>query len=166
MCCIDIINAGNGYIFGNAKTANGHAWEDGLTLQFGVPESKALIHAPDEPGFAATPDGLGENLDGTVTLAEAKVKHNKIVTGPSVGEWRQLAWQFMCVSEAVETCFIWAEVVQNERGDWVLRRDGVKHLLVPRDHPKIIAATDLIVPIGREVLRRVRTAREFEGSLT
>lgn len=151
--------------FGNEKTENGHTWEDGLTMECGVPPSKALIGAPGNDGFAATPDGLLELPDGSLRLAEAKVKHNKIVTGPSVGEWRQLAWQFVCLPEAVETYFIWAEVVQNERGDWVLRRDGVKRLLVPFDHPKIIAARELIVPIAHQVLERLQAAHEFERSL-
>jgi len=150
---------------GNAYTEQGHRWEPMMLAYAGIPQNVALIHSPDEPGFAATPDGLRVNADGRLTLAECKAKHGKVVDGPSTGEWRQLAWQFLVLPEADAIEFLWVELVRNARDEWDLRAEhrGIPHrLVVTRDHPKIVAATALIVPIATDLLARLRVALTYE----
>jgi hypothetical protein len=68
-------------------------------------------------------------------------------------------------ADAIE--FLWVELTRNERGDWDLRPNlhGLpKRLVVTRDHPKIVAAQALIVPIATEVLARLRVALSYERS--
>lgn len=142
---------------GNAYTERGHEFEPILIAATDVPPSTALIHAPGEVGFAATPDGI--TLDGS-ELAEAKLRHQKVAGGPSAGEWRQLAWQFMCVPEAALVRFVEGEAMPSQTG-WYLRRDP-QVMTIYRDHPRITEATALIVPIAHEVLTLVRAHRELE----
>lgn len=136
---------------GNAYTARGHEFEDTLIAATGIPGSGALIHSPDERGFAATPDGI--TPDGK-HLAEAKLRHERIASGPSNGEWRQLAWQFACVPEAEQVTFVEGEVMPTQAG-WRLRRDP-QLMVVDRDDPKIQAAIELVRPIAVEVLALLR----------
>lgn len=150
---------------GNAYTEQGHRWEPMMLAYAGIPQNVALIHSPDQPGFAATPDGLRVNADGRLTLAECKAKHGKVVDGPSTGEWRQLAWQFEVLPEADEIEFLWCELVKNDRDEWDLRdaHHGIPHrIVITRDHPKIVAARALIVPIATDVLARLRVALTYE----
>ena len=150
---------------GNGYTEQGHRWEPMMLAYAGIPQNFALIHSPNEPGFAATPDGLRVNPDGRLTLAECKAKHGKAVDGPSTSEWRQLAWQFEVLPEADAIEFLWVELVQNARGEWDLRaaHRGIPHrLVVTRDHPKIVAARALIVPIATDLLARLRVALSYE----
>jgi len=130
---------------GNAYTEQGHRWEPLMLAYAGIPE----------------------NPDGSLTLAECKAKHGKVVDGPNTGEWRQLAWQFEVVPEANAIEFLWVELVQNARGEWDLRaaHRGIPHrLVVTRDHPKIVAARELIVPIATDLLPRLRVALSYERS--
>lgn len=150
---------------GNAYTEQGHRWEPMMLAYAAIPQNVALIHSPDEPGFAATPDGLRVNADGRLTLAECKAKHGKVVAGPSTAEWRQLAWQFLVLPEADEIEFLWVELVKNARDEWDLRAEhrGIpRRLTVTRDHPKIVAATAQIVPIATDLLARLRVALTYE----
>ena len=142
---------------GNAFTERGHEWEPELIAATGVPASAALIHSPDEVGFAATPDAITD--DGSL-LAEAKLRHNRISSGPTVGEWRQLAWQFHCVPEAEAVRFVEGELVSTQLG-WRLRRDP-QVLEIERGDPRIQSAIGLVLPIAREVLALVRTHLELE----
>lgn len=142
---------------GNAYTARGHEWEPELIAATGVPSSAALIHAPDERGFAATPDGI--TPDGGL-LAEAKLRHNQIASGPTVGEWRQLAWQLACVPEAEGVRFVEGELVSSQLG-WRLRREP-QVIDIARDDPRITNAIGVVLPIAREVLALVRAHLELE----
>jgi hypothetical protein len=149
---------------GNEKTESGHTWEPLMLSWAGVAENKALIHAPDLPGVGATPDGLGLR-DGLLTLAECKAKHEKIVTGPTVGEWRQLAHQLYCVPEAEGVEFIWVELVRDHNGVYQIRKangEEPKSLYIPRDDPRIVAATAQILPIVLALNARLQEARRFE----
>ncbi|MFZ4843925.1 hypothetical protein [Mycetocola saprophilus] len=141
---------------GNRYTESGNLWEPRLLAYAGIEGNKSLIHAPGNPGFAATPDGIEERPDG-LWLAECKAKHDKVVTGPDAKEWRQMAWQLHCVPEAAGVVFVWGEIVGGE-----LRPGNPQHLMVPRDHPKIVAAIDLIVPIATEVLARITSVLKAE----
>jgi hypothetical protein len=140
---------------GNEWTRSGHEWEPRLLGWAGIEQNTALIHAPGELGFAATPDGLSVTPEGVV-LGEAKAKHNKIVYGPTPAELRQVAWQQFCVGpEVLYTDFVWAEIVDGE-----MRSLEPKSL---RIYPGDVA--DLIPPmvhIATQVLARVRAARKFE----
>jgi hypothetical protein len=146
--------------FGNGFTESGHRWEPMMLAWSGIPQNLALIHSPDEPGFAATPDGIKDLRDGAVLMAECKAKHGVVVEGPNLGEWRQLAWQFLCVPEAEAIVFIWAEIINGE-----MRTVEPKSLTVHRGDPKILEVTELILPIASDLLARLRTALEFERQL-
>lgn len=140
---------------GNASTRSGHRWEPMMLAYAGIPENKALIHSPQERGFAATPDGVGDRL------AECKAKHDKVVFGPSLGEWRQISWQFLCLPEFEVLEFIWVELVDGE-----IRGDGIpKHLTIPRDHPKVVDLTARILPIATDLLARLTVALRYEREL-
>lgn len=143
---------------GNSFTESGHRWEPMMLAYAGIPQNLALFHAPDEEGYAATPDGL---TTGRIRLAECKAKHDRIVTGPTLGEWRQVAWQFLVIPEAEECEFIWAEIV-----DGKLRGDEPKSITIPRTSPKVIELQNKLLPIAREVLPRLRAAIEFEKEMT
>lgn len=147
---------------GNAYTESGNRWEPMMLAWAGIPGNKALIHSPTERGFAATPDGLDPS--GRFRLAECKAKHMKVVTEPTLGEWRQLAWQLVCVPEAEETEFVWVEL--NQEGEIRADLNGEpKHLTIRRDHPKIRMLTEQILPIATDLLARLTVALEFEREM-
>lgn len=151
----------DGAFHGNHYTESGHRWEPMMLAWAGIPENKALIHAPGNRGFAATPDGI--SIDET-TGAECKAKHGKVVNGPSLGEWRQVAWQFLCLPEFERIEFIWVELID---GDIRAGLNGEpKHLTIRRDHPKILDLTAQILPIATDLLARLTAALEFERTLS
>lgn len=129
-----------------------------ILAYLGVPENKAFVHAPDNDRFACTPDGIQD--EGVFTLAEVKTRHGVIKPNPDAGEWRQLAWQLMCFPEAERVLFGTLTVLRNEAGEWEAREGGYSRLEVPRDHPKILAALELVVPIAEEVLAALDSAKE------
>lgn len=145
---------------GSTATESGNRWEPMLLAWTGFEANSLYIHHPDERGFASTPDGVRE-VDGRLRLAEIKAKHNKVVAGPVPAEVRQMAWQLHTIPEAESVDFTWGELVHDENGEWVLRRDP-QTLVYHRDHPAIVAATALIVPIAHQVLAGVRAARAIE----
>lgn len=150
---------------GNAYTEEGHRWEPLMLAYAGIPQNSALIHSPDEPGHAATPDGLRVNPDGRLTLAECKARLGRITDGPEREEWRQLAWQFRVLPEADEIEFLWVELVKNEHGEWDLREGlhGIpRRLVIRRDHPKVVEAHALVVSIATDLLARLRVALTYE----
>lgn len=143
---------------GNAYTEQGHRWEPMMLAWAGIPENKALIHAPGNKGFAATPDGASETVG-----AECKAKHNKVVTGPTLGEWRQLAWQFVVVPEFESIEFIWQElVIDPNNGEWIPRASEPKNLTIHRGDPKIVDLTKTILPLATELLARLTLALSYE----
>lgn len=152
---------------GNVFTDNGYRWEPIVLGWAGYQHNQALFHAPDEPGFAATPDGIQELSDGRVALAECKVKHvtvDKRTKGPTLPEWRQLAWQFRVFPEAEWIDWCCADVDKN--GDQEdLIDDEPWALRVRRDDPKILTIQQQIEPIARDLLTRLRAALEFEREM-
>ena len=146
---------------GNSYTASGHRWEPMMLAWAGISPNIALIHAPDNRGFAATPDGADAKRG-----AECKAKHNKVVEGPTLGEWRQVAWQFVVVPEFEEIEFIWQELVTDPAtGLWIPRADEPKNLTIPRSHPKIVDLTSKIIPLATDLLDRLTRALEFERQM-
>ena len=144
--------------FGNDLTESGHRWEPMILAYLGVPENKALIAASEHPGLACTPDGISEG--DPFTIAECKTRHGSIKPNPDAGEWRQLAHQFRCVPEAELVLFGTLTLVRGENGEWEARKGGYTRLEIPRDHPKIVAAMETIVPITDRVLAAVTAARK------
>lgn len=144
--------------FGNADTESGHRWEPMILAYLGVPENKAFVHSLDNPRIACTPDGIDER--DPFTLAECKTRHGVIKPEPDVGEWRQLAAQFYCFPEAERILFGTLILVEDENGQWVERKDGYARLEITRDHPKIIAANGLIIPIAERVIAALDAAKQ------
>lgn len=146
---------------GNVFTASGNRWEPMMLAWAGIAANKALVHSPDEPGFAATPDGVAEDLDGTLTLAETKAKHGRSIKGPTLAEWRQIAWQLVCFPEAEELQWVWVEL--DDTGEMTSLEP--RHITVRRDDPKVVDLTDRILPIATDLLARLRAALQFEKEL-
>lgn len=143
---------------GNSATRSGVRWEPMLLAWAGAEPNSLFIHHPDERGFGATVDGV---IPGNpFVIVETKAKHLKIIDGPDRREIRQMAWQLHCIPEAAECRYVWGELVRDDTDPdgWRLRRDPLTRIY-PRDHPEIVAATALIVPIAHQVLAGVRAAR-------
>jgi len=138
---------------GNEATRSGNRWEPMLLAWAGAEPNSLLIHHPDEKQYGATVDGTTSRR-----IVETKAKHNKIVTGPTPREIRQMAWQLYCLPEYEGVDFVWGELVRAFGPEgWRLRRDPLT-VTFDRDHPQIVAALDLIVPIAGEVLAGVNAA--------
>ncbi|MBW1639278.1 hypothetical protein G3H63_09365 [Microbacterium resistens] len=143
---------------GNAATRSGNRWEPFLLAWAGAEPNSLLIHHPDERQYGATVDGTRG-----AAIVETKAKHNKVVAGPTPREVRQMAWQLYCLPEYEAVDFTWGELVRDRRfpddhpDAWRLRRDPLT-ITFPRDHPRMVAATDLIVPIAGEVLAALNSA--------
>ena len=143
---------------GNETTRSGNDWEPALLAAVGARPNSLFIHHPDNRRFAATIDGT-KALGDRFAIVETKTKHNRVVTGPTPYEIRQLAWQMFCIPEAVHAEWVWGEVVRDEHSPvgWRLRRP-VQSLTFHRDSPEIVAATHLIVPIAHQVLAALEAA--------
>ncbi|GLU91312.1 hypothetical protein [Agromyces sp. NBRC 114283] len=146
---------------GNAATESGNRWEPMLLAWAGADPNSLLIHHPDNERFGATVDGT-RRVGARLGITETKTKHNRIVTGPTPYEIRQLAWQLYCIPEAEFADWVWGELVE-QGGEWVLRRDP-QALVFYRDHPQIVAATSLIVPIAHDVVAALDAVPALEGA--
>lgn len=142
---------------GNETTESGHRWEPMLLAWAGAEPNSLFVHHPENERFAATVDGT-RMIGRALAIVETKAKHNKVVTGPTPYEVRQIAWQLFCIPEAECVEWVWGELVRafGDEG-WRLRRDPLS-LTFHRDDPKIVAATELIVPIAHEVLAALDAA--------
>lgn len=144
---------------GNETTESGHRWEPALLAWAGAEPNSLFIHHPENRRFASTVDGT-KRLGERFVIVETKAKHNKVITEPTAYEIRQLAWQMHCIPEADHAEWVWGELVRKgPDAAWDLRRDP-ETLVFHRDHPKIVAATALIVPIALTVLRLLDEARQ------
>ncbi len=144
--------------FGNETTRSGHRWEPMILAYLGVPENKAFVRSASHERFACTPDGISDA--DPFTLAEVKTRHGVIKPNPDAGEWRQLAFQLFCFPEAERVLFGTLTLVRGEHDEWVERKGGYSRLEVPRDHPRILAATELIIPIAEQVVAALDAAKE------
>ncbi len=145
---------------GNAATESGNRWEP-MLLAWAARPNSLLIHHPDNERFGATVDGT-HRVGARLGITETKAKHNRVVTGPTPYEIRQLAWQLYCIPEAEFADWVWGELVERG-GEWVLRRDP-QTLTFDRDHPQIVAATSLIVPIAHDVIAALDAVPALEGA--
>jgi hypothetical protein len=143
---------------GNGSTERGNLWEPALLAAANARPNSLLIHHPDEHRHAATVDGTKPTPTG-FAIVETKTKNERIVDSPTPYEVRQLAWQLYCIPEAEFAEWWWGEIVQDPRSPdgWRLRRPP-QHLVFPRDHPQMVAATNLIVPIAHDVLAALDAA--------
>lgn len=150
---------------GNVFTDNGYRWEPMILGWAGYEHNTALIHAPDEVGFAATPDGI--RTIGGLSGAEVKVKHvtrSKPTKAPTLGEWRQVAWQFRVIPEFQHIDWLWGDV--DKDGDQEeLIDDEPKMLRIYPDDEKIVTLQEQIEPIAAELLTRLRAALAFEKEM-
>ncbi len=144
---------------GNETTRSGHDWEPALLGAVGARPNSLFIHHPENRRFGATIDGT-KPVEGGFAIVETKTKHNKVVTSSTPYEIRQLAWQLYCVPEAVHAVWAWGELVRDKTSPvgWRLRRP-VQSLVFDRDDPRIVAATNLIVPIAHAVSAALEAAR-------
>lgn len=152
---------------GNVFTDNGYRWEPLILGWAGYEHNVALFHAPDEAGFAATPDGIRLDSTWMLSLAEVKVKHvtpDKRTKGPTLGEWRQLAWQFRVIPEAHFIDWCWGDVDKTGDGEDLID-DEPRMLRVYPDDPKILELQRHLEPIARDLLSRLRVALAFEREL-
>lgn len=150
---------------GNSYSESGNRWEPLLLAWAGIPSNRALIHSPAERGFAATPDGLQIGPSGG-RGAECKARHGKSSDGPTLGEWRQVAWQFVALPEFTEIEFIWQQlVVDNDTGEFVPVTDEPRSLTIHRNNPKIVSLTDTMLPIATDLLARLTAALAFEKEM-
>lgn len=141
---------------GNASTESGNRWEPLLLAFVGAEPNSLFVHHPENRRFAATVDGTRG-----ARIVETKAKHNKVITGPTPYEVRQLAWQLHVLPEYEGAEWVWGELVQRD-GEWDLRRDP-QTLVFHRDDPRIVAATQLIVPIADEVLAALDAVSDLTG---
>lgn len=152
---------------GNVFTETGYRWEPMILGWAGYEHNVALFHSPDEPGFAATPDGIRARTEPPfLALAEVKIKHvtpDKRTKGPTLGEWRQLAWQFRVLPEAEFIDWCWGDVPKDDPED--LLDDEPKFLRVYPDDPKIVRLQAELEPIATELLARLRASLAFEKEL-
>lgn len=149
---------------GNVFTDNGYRWEPIILGWAGYQHNTALFHAPDEVGFAATPDGIRD--DGQLALAEVKVKHvtlDKRTKGPTRQEWRQVAWQFRVLPETTHIDWCWGDVLKDSED---LIDDEPKFIRIYADDPQVLAAQAQVEPIARDLISRLRAALAFEKELS
>lgn len=143
---------------GNDATESGNLWEPALLAWAGAVPNSLFIHHPSNPRFAATVDGTIPTSTG-FAICETKAKHNKVVSGPTPYEIRQLAWQMACIPESEFAAWVWGELVRDPNGAWDLRRDP-QTLIFHHHDPVIVAAQALITPIADTVLSILDGARE------
>jgi hypothetical protein len=138
---------------GNRYTESGNTWEGRMLRALGIPENAAMIRSTDEPGFTATPDGIEVLPTGEIVLTECKAIHNRIITGPTLAQRRQMWWaQFVVGPEVRRTKFVWQH----------LDDDGPTHLephvlVIERDDDAIAR----LLTIARPVLDQYRAALQF-----
>ncbi|GAA1788149.1 hypothetical protein [Agromyces lapidis] len=153
---------------GNVFTESGYRWEPMILGWGGYEHNVALFHAPDETGFAATPDGIKVNAaDTSISLAEVKVKHvllSKRTKGPTLAEWRQLAWQFRVIPEAEHIDWLWGDIDKTGDGEDLID-DEPQFIRVYPDDPKIVQLQEHLEPIATDLLSRLRAALAFEREL-
>ena len=136
---------------GNAYTDHGRRREPEIAAwvaaTHGILPSSALFRAELEPRHLATPDGVMQDPDGRVTLAEIKTT-NKSWRGIPRTYLRQVWWQ-QHVLGAERTLFVW-----EEHTDFQPLHDEPHCVWIDRDEREIGALVDLATRLIDELYRR------------
>lgn len=140
---------------GNAYTRHGTAMEPALLAWAGFEQNTYLIHAADEPGFAATPDGIKTRSNGSLLLAQVKTSNKPFKTIPLA--YRRQVWWEQYVLGAEETSFIWD--VHDGGFDMTTLEPHIQ--TIPRDDAEI----NKMLAIARPLLELLTAAREFEQEI-
>jgi hypothetical protein len=140
---------------GNAYTVDGNAMEPAMLAWAGVPRNTLLIHSVDEPGFAATPDGIQVLPSGEIVLAEVKRTNKPFKTIPL--RYLRQVWWAQYVVGATRTKFIWAE----HGGDFELTNIDPHIKIIDRDDEQIASMLAIATPL----LARLRAALAYEQEL-
>ena len=149
---------------GNAYTDHGRRREPEIAgwmaATHGIVSSSALFHAEVEKRHLATPDGIKQDGEGRVTLAEIKTTNKPFRSIPR-NYLRQIWWQ-QHVLGAERTLFVW-----EEHDNFVPLHDEPKCQWVDRDDAEIAKLVGLATTLIDELYRRTtgnvvpqRAARE------
>ena len=154
---------GSGFT-GNVYTEHGRRREPEIAAwvaaTHGIQPSSALFHAVVEPRHLATPDGIVQDIDGRITLAEIKTT-NKAWRSIPRSYLRQVWWQ-QHVLGADRTLVIWEQHV-----DFVPVGDEPKCAWVDRDEAEIGKLVRLATALIDELHRVTHPspAREMHRAL-
>lgn len=147
-----IAKLGGGPSFGgNAYTDHGRRREpviaDWVAREHGIEPSSSLFHAEVEKRHLATPDGVGEDEQGRILLAEIKTTNKPFRTVPRT-YLRQVWWQ-QHVLGAERTLFAW-----EEHRDFRPVHDEPKCVWIDRDDNEIARLVQLATALIDELYRR------------
>lgn len=141
---------------GNAFTEHGKQREPEIAAwvaaTHGIQPSTALFHAVVEKRHLATPDGVGVDPDGRVTLAEIKTT-NKAWRSIPRSYLRQVWWQ-QHVLGAERTLVAW-----EQHNDFVPIHDEPRCQWVDRDDKEIARLVALATGLIDELYRRTMARR-------
>ncbi|KQP70317.1 recombinase [Microbacterium sp. Leaf288] len=142
---------------GNAYTAHGRAREPEIAAwvaaTHGIQPSSALFHAVVEKRHLATPDGIGVDSAGRITLAEIKTT-NKAWRSIPRGYLRQVWWQ-QHVLGAERTLVAW-----EQHDGFVPVDDEPRCAWVDRDDAEIAKLVRLATSLIDELYLRTMRARQ------
>ncbi|MFT4212203.1 MAG: YqaJ viral recombinase family protein [Microbacterium sp.] len=142
---------------GNAYTDHGRRREPEIAAwvaaTHGIHPSSALFHAVAEKRHLATPDGIGMDGEGRLTLAEIKTT-NKAWRSIPRGYLRQVWWQ-QYVLGAERTLVAW-----EQHDGFVPVDDEPRCAWVDRDDAEIASLVTLATRLIDELYRRTQLARQ------
>ncbi len=136
---------------GNAYTDHGRRREPEIAAwvaaTHGIQPSSALFRATVEPRHLATPDGICQDAEGRITLAEIKTTNKSWRSIPRT-YLRQVWWQ-QHVLGAERTLFVW-----EEHKDFQPLRDEPESVWIDRDDREIDRLVTLATRLIDELYQR------------
>ena len=146
---------GSGFT-GNAYTDHGRRREPEIAAwvaaTHGIEPSSALFHAVVEKRHLATPDGIAQDADGRIILAEIKTT-NKTWRSIPRNYLRQVWWQQHVIG-AERTLVAW-----EEHDEFVPVRDEPRCMWVDRDDVEIAKLVNLATCLIDELYSRTQLGR-------
>lgn len=146
---------------GTVYADRGNFWEPHALAAYGFEQNTLMFHAPDEPRFVATPDGVRESDAGLIlaeTKATTKVRIQEIdgVVVPAVppGHFRQMQWE-MSVAGPDARVVEYIVVALDAAGSLIRTRPLRR--LIPRDNDAI----EQLQRIARFVINRLDIAEQY-----
>lgn len=147
---------GGAHFSGNAYTDHGRRREPAIAgwmaATHGIHSSSALFHAEVEKRHLATPDGIAQDGQGRITLAEIKTTNKPFRSVPR-NYLRQIWWQ-QHVLGAERTLFVW-----EEHDNFVPLHDEPKCLWIDRDEAEIAKLVGLATNLIDELYHRTTQNR-------